>query len=199
MPILIVAHIRGTPSLPNTITSEHDQAEIRLMGLILMQSLSIGMAVGIFDAKLWLVHSDTMINGMTYAMGAFAVQGLAYYTFKMFFQQGMDERAKMAQMERERRTKYTSMHTNFEQRRQDMELRMQEQQLDMEIRWMEHNPGKTPPWLEGRMMSNSLDTTGFMPETSEDSLELGIDFNDADDKKRDTSGKFVKKAENKEE
>ena len=185
--------MRGTMSLPNTTTSEHDQAEIRLMGLILMQSLTIGLAVGIFDAGLWLIHEDTMINGMTYAMGAFAVQGLSYYTFKMFFQQGMDEKAKMAQMERERRTRYSSMQTSFEQRRQDMELRMQENQLEMELRWMEQNPGKTPPWLEGRLMSNPMDTTMFVPEPSKDSLELGIDFNQAGEKERDASGKFVKK------
>ena len=180
-------------SLQNTVTSDHDQAEIRLMGLILMQSLTIGLAVGIFDAKLWLVHEDTMINGMTYAMGAFAVQGLSYYTFKMFFQQGMDEKAKMAQMERERRTRYSSMQTNFEQRRQDMELHMQEQQLEMELRWMEQNPGKTPPWLEGRLMANPMDTATFIPEASKDSLDLGIDFNQKEEKTRDSSGKFVKK------
>ena len=116
-----------------------------------MQSMSIGMAVGIFHADLWLALEDPLVNGMTYAMGAFAIQGIAYYVFKMFFQQGMDERATMAQMERERRTKYASMHTNFEQRRQDMELRMQEQQLDSELRWMEANPGKTE-WITTHLM-----------------------------------------------
>ena len=75
---------------------EHDQAEIRLMGLILTQAVSIGIAVGIFDAELWIDLDDPTVNGVTYAMAAFAVQGLAYYLFKMFFQQGMDERARMA-------------------------------------------------------------------------------------------------------
>ena len=104
---------------------EHDQAEIRLMGLILTQADSIGIAVGIFDADLWIDLDDPTRNGVTYAMAAFAVQGLAYYLFKMFFQQGMDERARMASQERERRNRYRSMEFTFDRRRQDMEMRMQ--------------------------------------------------------------------------
>ena len=52
---------------------EHDQAEIRLMGLILTQAVSIGIAVGIFDADLWIDLDDPTRNGVTYAMAAFAV------------------------------------------------------------------------------------------------------------------------------
>jgi hypothetical protein len=124
---------------------EQDQSEIRLMGLILMQSMSIGLAVGLFNANLWIDLEDPMVNGVTYSMAAFAVQGLAYYIFKMFFQQGMDDKARMASMERERRTRYRSMEVNFDSRRQDMEMRMQEAQLEQELRWMEQNPGKMPP------------------------------------------------------
>ena len=189
-----------------TNRNEHDQAEIRLLGLILMQSMSIGMAVGIYHADLWLAHADPLVNGMTYAMGAFAIQGIAYYVFKMFFQQGMDERATMAQMERERRTKYTSMHTNFEQRRQDMELRMQEQQLEAEMRWMEANPGKNPPWLASRMDNDpsndlTISTTAFpnipthnAEETQK--LDLGLSFNNEEDldNQRGADGKFKKKS-----
>ena len=102
----------------STPLPEQDQSEIRLMGLILMQSMSIGLAVGIFDADLWIDLNDPMVNGVTYSMAAFAVQGLAYYLFKMFFQQGMDEKARLAAMERERRNRYRSMEVNFDSRRQ---------------------------------------------------------------------------------
>ena len=123
---------------------ESDQAEIRLMGLILTQAVSIGIAVGVYDAGLWLNLETPTINGITYAMAAFAVQGLAYYFFKMFFQQGMDEKARMTSQERERRTRYRSMESTFDNRRQDMEMRMQEAQLEAELVWLEKNPGKTP-------------------------------------------------------
>ena len=186
--------------MTTTRRSEHDQAEIRLLGLILMQSVSIGLAVGIFDTRLWLRHDDPLVNGMTYSMGAFAVQGLAYYVFKMFFQQGMDEKARIAQMERERRTRSSQMNQTFEQRRQDMELRMQERQLDAELRWMEANPGQVPPWLEERIGLSGGTTTEFMPEMPGQNgpLDLGLNFDssdDDDDRERNSDGTFKGKKE----
>ena len=168
----------GSAPLP-----ENDQSEIRLMGLILMQSMSIGLAVGLFDANLWIDLNDPMVNGVTYSMAAFAVQGLAYYLFKMFFQQGMDDKARMATMERERRTRYRSMEVNFDSRRQDMEMRMQEAQLESELDWMEHNPGYSD----------------FVPKVpindNNQPLSLGLDFEEEELKGRvrGTDGKFKKK------
>jgi len=175
---------------------EHDQAEIRLMGLILTQAVSIGLAVSIFDAQLWIDLDDPATNGITYSMAAFAVQGLAYYLFKMFFQQGMDEKARMATQERERRTRYRSMELNFDSRRQDMEMKMQEVQLESELQWMERNPGQTPPWIEQRMYRAPIDTSDFTPveEPSDQPLSLGLDFEDKDTKvtSRGADGKFKK-------
>ena len=184
----------GSAPLP-----ENDQSEIRLMGLILMQSMSIGLAVGLFDANLWIDLNDPMVNGVTYSMAAFAVQGLAYYLFKMFFQQGMDDKARMATMERERRTRYRSMEVNFDSRRQDMEMRMQEAQLESELDWMEHNPGKTPPWVEQRLNSQATGYSDFVPKVpindNNQPLSLGLDFEEEELKGRvrGTDGKFKKK------
>ena len=118
------------------------------MGLILTQAVSIGIAVGVYDAGLWLNLETPTINGITYAMAAFAVQGLAYYFFKMFFQQGMDEKARMTSQERDRRNRYRSMESTFDNRRQDMEMRMQEAQLEAELVWLKR--------LLGEQMENSL-------------------------------------------
>jgi len=177
---------------------ENDQAEIRLMGLIITQAVSIGIAVGVFDAGLWLTLDDPTVNGITYAMAAFAVQGVAYYFFKMFFQQGMDEKARMASQERERRTRYRSMEFTFDRRRQDMEMRMQEAQLEAELKWMEENPGKTPPWIRERMVEPSMSSYDFIPETGKKDtapLSLGLSFDDDDEPKRTrgADGKFKKK------
>lgn len=184
---------------PNSLPDPDHQSEIRLMGLILVQALSIGLAVGIFDAEFWIVLHSPSMNGVTYAMAAFAVQGLAYYLFKMFFQQGMDEKARLATQERERRMRYRSMETTFDARRQDMEMRMQEAQLEAELNWMEANPGKTPPWVEARMYGSGPGTMDFAPELQGDSapLSLGVDFGaekkKASSRKRDSGGKFAKK------
>ena len=169
------------------------------MGLIITQAISIGIAVGIFDAGLWLTLDDPTVNGITYAMAAFAIQGIAYYLFKMFFQQGMDEKARMASQERERRNRYRSMEFTFDRRRQDMEMRMQEAQLEAELNWMEENPGKTPPWIQQRMVEPSMSTYDFIPETgAKDSsaLSLGLSFEKEEDKSkrvRGSDGKFKKK------
>jgi|TARA_R110000824_G_scaffold87524_1_gene215747 hypothetical protein len=125
--------------------TETNEAEIRLMGLILSQSALVGLAVGIFDAGIWLTNDTEFVNGLTYAMGAFAVQGLAYYFFKMFFEHNMQERAQSADMERQRQNRYRGMQNEFDNRRSEMELRMQEGQMEAELRWMEANPGKMPP------------------------------------------------------
>ena len=164
-----------------------------------MQSMSIGLAVGIFNAELWIDLNDPMVNGVTYSMAAFAVQGLAYYLFKMFFQQGMDEKARLAAMERERRNRYRSMEVNFDARRQDMEMRMQEAQLEAELKWMEENPGKTPPWVQQRMSQPVSNYADFIPQTSIEEkapINLGLDFNAEEDKTkrvRGSDGKFKKK------
>jgi len=123
----------------------NSEAEIRLLGLILSQSALVGLAIGIFDADLWLVNSTPGLNGVTYAMGAFAIQGLAYYFFKMFFEQNMKEKAKSADLERGRQSRYRGMQVEFDNRRSEMELKMQEAQMETEMRWMEANPGKMPP------------------------------------------------------
>ncbi len=187
--------------MQGNLDREHDQAEIRLMGLILTQAISIGIAVGIFDAGLWIDLEDPTVNGVTYAMAAFAVQGLGYYLFKMFFQQGMDEKARMAAQERERRVRYRSMEMTFDRRRQDMELRMQEAQLEAELNWMEKNPGKTPPWIEQRMYGGTASSVDFMPDIEKPKapLSLGLDFdeNEKEDKRlkreRNADGTYKKK------
>lgn len=177
-----------------------DQSEIRLLGLILMQSATVGLAIGLFDAEMWIDLDSASVNGFTYAMGAFFVQGIAYYIFKMFFQHGMDEKARTATMERERRTRYRGMEETFERRRQDMELRMQEAQLENELRWMEQNPGKMPPMYQGQMFDDS--TSDFNPEPKHEAdvdepLGLGVSFGDKKEAKakreRNPDGTFKNK------
>ena len=123
----------------------HSEAEIRLLGLILTQSALVGLAIGVFDSDIWLNNDDALVNGFTYAMAAFFIQGIAYYFFKMFFEQNMQERVKMQNIERQRQSRFKNMQSTFDNRRAEMELRMQEAQLEAELRWMESNPGKMPP------------------------------------------------------
>ena len=164
---------------------ESDQAEIRLMGLILTQAVSIGIAVGVYDAGLWLNLETPTINGITYAMAAFAVQGLAYYFFKMFFEQQMQERVQMAELQRSRTQNIRQTQMTFDQRRSELEMRMQEAQLENELRWMSENPDKVSPSFNGSNfsgLSKSQDyhntfNPGLVPThgaNGEKPLELGL-------------------------
>lgn len=125
-----------------------DKSEMRLTGLILTQSVLIGAAVGIYDAGIWLPggsEAGYWVNGMTYAMGALAVQILAYYLFKMFFEEQMQDKVRISEMQRQRDYRFREQQFGYDQRRADMELKMQEMQLEKELLWMQQNPGQIPP------------------------------------------------------
>ena len=144
--------------------SDTTDSEIRLMGLIISQSALIGVAVAIFDSNLWLVNDETWMNGTNYAMGAFALQGLAYYLFKMFFERNLRERAKITEFQRQQQSRFRTIQTKFDQRRSDMELRRQEIELEKELRWMQENPDKvmsTPSFLTDNRDPNNVANLGL--------------------------------------
>ena len=121
---------------------------MKMTGLILAQSALVGVAVGVYDAGIWLPAGsagDSWVNGMTYSMGALAVQTIAYYFFKMFFEQQMQERVQMAEMQNQRSRTMRQQQMSFDQRRAELEMRMQEAQLENELRWMAENPDKVSP------------------------------------------------------
>jgi len=133
-----------------------DTDEMKMTGLILSQSALVGVAVGVFSAGLWLPggsEADSTINGMTYAMGALAVQTIAYYLFKMFFEQGMKEKVQIAEMQRTRQDAFRQQQFGFEQRRADLELKVQEMQLENELRMLHENPDRITPGYNGGQIS----------------------------------------------
>jgi len=193
-------------------SQEQHDAEIRLMGLILAQSTLVGVAIGVFDSEVWLLNDTPWLNGFTYAMGAFFVQGIAYYVFKMFFEQNLQEKTHHSNLERQRNNQYRSMQQQFDNRRAEMEMRMQEAQLERELRWMEANPGKMPPsWgVQGgsQSMIGAFDNLGGGANTFDGSnipthqakvqqpLTLGINEEDEIPRKKDGSPDKRHKAKN---
>lgn len=135
-----------------------DTDEMKMTGLILAQSALVGIAVGVFSAGLWLPtgsDADSTINGMTYAMGALAVQTIAYYIFKMFFEQGMKEKVQIAEMQRQRSEQFRSQQMGFDQRRMDLELRVQEMQLENELRMLQADPSRISNSFNGSAVSGT--------------------------------------------
>ena len=97
-----------------------------------------------------------------------AVQVLAYYLCKMFFEQGMMQRVNQQNMQRERDMRLRSIQTEHEQRRIDMELRIQEMQLQRELAMFSQNP---EAWAATQQASPSAP-----PSTSSNgAMSLGLD------------------------
>ena len=126
-------------------------------------------------------NADSTINGMTYAMGALAVQTIAYYLFKMFFEQGMRERVQIAEMQRTRQDQFRRQQITFDQRRADLELRVQGMQLENELRMLHKDPARiTPNYNSGAITSQGDFHSTFNPgipshqAESETPLNLGI-------------------------
>ena len=122
---------------------EIDNSELRLTGLILAQSAMVGLAVGVFDSDMWLTagaSGDSWMNGITYAMGALAVQILGFYMFKMFFERQMKQRVYHQNRQREYDTRLRGMQSDHDQRRMELELRVQEMQLQKELAMYQSNP-----------------------------------------------------------
>ena len=177
--------------------------DMKMTGLILAQSALVGVAGGVYDAGIWLPAGsagDSRVNGMTYSMGALAVQTIAYYFFKMFFEQQMQERVQMAEMQNMRSRQMRQTQITFDQRRAELEMRMQEAQLENELRWMAENPDKvSPSFNSGGFSGLSTDFhNSFNPgipshQASQDQpLELGLNAM-ADDLMSNGSGVRLKK------
>ena len=125
---------------------EIDNSELRLTGLILAQSALIGVAVGVFDSGIWLPAGqteDSWVNGMTYSMAALAVQVVAFYIFKMFFERSMQQRVSMQNRQKEYEMRLRGMQGDHEQRRMELQLRVQEMQLERDLATFRDNPNQT--------------------------------------------------------
>lgn len=157
-----------------------DTDDMKMTGLILAQSALVGIAVGVFASGLWLPagsNGEAWQSGTTYAMGALAVQTIAYYLFKMFFEQGMKEKVQIAEMQRQRTSQFKQQQFGFEQRRADLELKVQEMQLENELRMLHEDPTRISP---GAMVGSDVFNPGVIPnhDSKNDApMNLGVDNN----------------------
>jgi len=160
-----------------------DTDDMKMTGLILAQSALVGIAVGVFASGLWLpAGSDgaPWQSGTTYAMGALAIQTIAYYLFKMFFEQGMKEKVQIAEMQRQRTNQFKQQQFGFENRRADLELRVQEMQLENELRMLQEDPSRISPGLANAGDYHQAFNPGVIPthDASNDApMNLGVDNN----------------------
>ena len=113
---------------------------LRVMGFIGFVSILVGAAIAVFDADLWLKSNDTYSNALTYAMGAFTLQGMSYFFYKLLLQDNMDSKAQWQRTQRVRDARMREMNSNFANAQLETELRMRQMQMDKQLRMLEENP-----------------------------------------------------------
>lgn len=155
---------------------EIDNSELRLTGLILAQSTMVGLAVGVFDSDMWLpagASGDTWMNGITYAMGALAVQILGFYLFKMFFEGQMKQRVFHQNRQKEYDSRLRGMQSDHDHRRMELELRVQEMQLQKELNLYQSNPNTFDQLVQKTAQQMSPPPLPIPP--SGGAMSLGLD------------------------
>jgi hypothetical protein len=114
--------------------------ELRVLGLRSFVSILVGCAIAVFDAQLWLTSPDTYTNAITYTMGAFTLQGMAYFIYKMLAQDGMDQRAVIANMQKNMSRTMQAQQMKFAQRQMEMEIKKQEAIFSQQMEQLEQDP-----------------------------------------------------------
>jgi hypothetical protein len=160
---------------------------LRVMGFIGFVSLLVGAAVAVFDAGLWLKSDDTYSNAMTYAMGAFTLQGMSFFFYKLLLQEGMDTKAQWTRTQRTRDRKLQSMQSQFADAQMETELKVRQHQMDRQLTILESNPDAYMQMMGGGggdpFAANPFNdaTTDFNPPPTHkidehQPVNLGVDY-----------------------
>ncbi len=122
-------------------SNPHNKDELRILGLISFVSVLVGCAVAVFDAELWLVdHDSTRTNALTYTMGAFTLQGMSYFLWKMLAQDSMDQKASLANMQKTMTRQMQKQQMGFAQKQMEIEMKKQEILFANQLQQLEDDP-----------------------------------------------------------
>ena len=122
-------------------SNPHNKDELRILGLISFVSVLVGCAVAVFDAELWLVdHDSVRTNALTYTMGAFTLQGMSYFLWKMLAQDSMDQKASLANMQKTMTRQMQKQQMGFAQKQMEIEMKKQEILFANQLEQLEKDP-----------------------------------------------------------
>ena len=183
---------------------------LRVMGFIGFVSILVGSAVAVFDAGLWLKSEDTYSNALTYAMGAFTLQGMSFFFYKLLVQESMDSKAQWTRQQRVRDGRIREMQSQFANAQLEQELKVRQMQMDRQLRMMEQNPDAYMAMMGGNSLGILDDhyreepkifddsTADFNPppkhktEAGTKAVNLGVDYGEVPTKKDGTPDKRFK-------
>jgi hypothetical protein len=160
--------------------------ELRILGLISFVSILVGCAIAVFDANLWLRDDSTYTNAITYTMGAFTLQGMAYFIYKMLAQDSMDQRAIVSNMQRNMTRQMQNQQMRFAQKQMEMEIKKQEVAFAKQLDDLEQDP-EVQNYIA--LMNGETDNeTPKHKATKNEPLKLS-----ADSRKRNADGTYAPK------
>ncbi len=190
-------------------SSKSNEDILRVMGFIGFVSILVGSAVAVFDAGLWLKSTDTYSNALTYAMGAFTLQGMSFFFYKLLVQESMDSKAQWTRQQRVRDGRIREMQSQFANAQLEQELKVRQMQMDRQLSLMEKNPDAYMAMMGGNSLRILDDqyrepqpfddsTADFNPppkhktEAGTKAVNLGVDYGDVPVKKDGTPDKRYK-------
>jgi hypothetical protein len=167
-------------------SSANNSDELRIFGLISFVAILVGCAIAVFDAGLWLQSPDTYSNAITYTMGAFTLQGMGYFIYKMLAQDGMDQKAMLSNMQRNMGRQMQEQQMRFAQAQMTMEIKKQEVAFAQQMEALEKDP-EVKEYLDLMGMSDEEGDTPTHKAHKKSPLKLGNDGS-----KRNADGTYAK-------
>jgi hypothetical protein len=121
-------------------------------------------------------------------MGAFTLQGMAYFIYKMLAQDSMDQKALLSNMQRNMSRQMQAQQMRFAQAQMEMEIKKQEVSFAKQMEQLEKDP-EVQQYLT--LMGVEEETTPQHKAQEKKPLNLG----GGDKRKRNPDGTYAKKKE----
>ena len=174
----------------------HNTDELRILGLISFVSILVGCAIGVFDAELWLVDEQVRTNALTYTMGAFTLQGMGYFLWKMLAQDSMDQKASLANMQKTMSRQMQKQQMGFAQKQMEIEMKKQEMVFSHQLTQLETDPEVVQYLaLQQEMQQAAEEAAGIPSHTSNENKPMPLGATKA----RKSDGTFAAKKKGKKE
>jgi len=173
-------------------TNPNNTDELRILGLISFVSMLVGGCIAVFDAELWLVSDTVRTNALTYTMGAFTLQGMAYFLWKMLAQDSMDQKASLANMQKNMSRQMQKQQMGFAQKQMEIEMKKQEIMFSHQLDQLQQDPEVIQYLqLQDEMKINAEEALTIPSHTSNDKRAIKLGASQT----RNTDGTYAKKDE----
>ena len=129
-------------------------------------------------------------------MGAFTLQGMAFFLWKMLAQDSMDQKASIANMQKNMSRQMQKQQMGFAQKQMEIEMKKQEVMFSHQLTQLEQDPEVVEYLaLQQEMQSAAEEAAGIPSHSSNGHQPMSLGAN----KPREADGTFAKKEKGKKE